>query len=194
MVPPRSGRAPRTVLISTLTLILGLAGMGAWTGAAIAADRGAATPAPEFTRSDAASWINSPPLRLEDLRGQVVLLDVWTFECWNCYRSFPWLNDLESRLGPRGLRVVGIHSPEFERERDRAAVAAKVAEFRLEHPVMIDNDFAYWKALGNRYWPAFYLIDKQGRIRERFVGETHAGEPRALRIEEAARALLAEPD
>lgn len=190
MTPSRMCTAPPAVPILTLLLIL----IGGLATAAHAADRAGGKPAPEFTRSDAASWINSPPLRLADLRGQVVLLDIWTFECWNCYRSFPWLNDLESRLGPRGLRVIGIHSPEFEHERDRTAVAAKVAEFGLAHPVMIDNDFAYWKALGNRYWPAFYLIDKQGRIRERFVGETHAGEPRALRIEETLRALLAEPD
>jgi thiol-disulfide isomerase/thioredoxin len=93
---------------------------------------------------DKGSWVNSAPLRLRDLRGQVVLLDVWTFECWNCYRSFPWLNDLESRLRPEGLRVVGIHSPEYDRERDTAAVAAKTREFGLHHPVMIDNDLAYW--------------------------------------------------
>ncbi len=179
--------SPKAILL-VFTLSAALA------SAALAAERLPGKPAPELTRSDPASWINSPPLQLADLRGQVVLLDIWTFECWNCYRSFPWLKDLEARLGPRGLAVIGIHSPELERERDPAAVAAKVAEFGLPHPVMIDNDFAYWKALGNRYWPAFYLIDKQGRIRHRFVGETHAGEPQALRIEAAVRELLAEPD
>ena len=178
--------SPKAILL-ILTLSAALA------SAALAAERLPGKPAPELTRADSASWINSPPLQLADLRGQVVLLDIWTFECWNCYRSFPWLKDLETRLGPRGLAVIGIHSPELERERDPAAVAAKVAEFGLAHPVMIDNDFAYWKALGNRYWPTFYLIDKQGRIRHRFVGETHVGEPQALRIETAVRELLAEP-
>jgi thiol-disulfide isomerase/thioredoxin len=171
--------------------------LGIWLAALLAlslatAATAADSPAPEFTRTDARSWINSPPLRIADLRGQVVLIDVWTFECWNCYRSFPWLNALERRLGPEGLRVVGIHSPEFDRERDPAAVAAKVKEFELHHPVMIDNDFAYWKALGNRFWPAFYLVDKEGRIRYRFVGETHAGDDQARRIERAIRKLLAE--
>lgn len=150
-------------------------------------------PAPEFTRVDQGSWVNSAPLRLRDMRGQVVLLDIWTFECWNCYRSFPWLTDLESRLGPKGLRVVGIHSPEYERERDAAAVAAKTREFGLHHPVMIDNDFAYWRALNNKYWPTFYLIDRQGKIRYRFVGETHKGERQAREIEGAIGELLAEP-
>lgn len=148
--------------------------------------------APEFTQTGPAAWINSPPLRLAELRGRVVLIDVWTFACWNCYRSFPWLKAVEARFGPDGLVVVGIHSPEFDRERDPEAVAAKVREFGLGHPVMIDNDHRYWEALGNRYWPAFYLIDRQGRIRERFVGETHAGEPQAQRIEAAIAALLAE--
>lgn len=148
--------------------------------------------APEFTQRSPDAWINSAPLRIGDLRESVVLIDVWTFGCWNCYRSFPWLNAVEARFAPRGLRVLGVHSPEFERERDRDAVAAKVREFALDHPVMMDNDFAYWKALGNRYWPAFYLVDRQGRIRGRFVGETHAGEPRARRIEAMVDRLLDE--
>lgn len=148
--------------------------------------------APEFTHTRAADWINSKPLGLSDLRGQVVLIDIWTFECWNCYRSFPWLKTVEERLGPLGLKVIGVHSPEFDRERERDAVEAKVREFGLHHPVMIDNDFSYWKALGNRYWPAFYLIDKQGRIRHRFVGETRVGDRRAREIENAVERLLAE--
>ena len=152
-----------------------------------------ATPAPEFTSRNPDDWINGPPQRLADLRGKVVLLDVWTFACWNCYRSFPWLRGVEARHRDDGLRVIGIHSPELPHERDRAAVAAKVAEFELDHPVLIDNDFRYWEALGNRVWPSFYLIDKQGLIRYRFIGETHAGDTQARRIERAVEALLAEP-
>ena len=148
--------------------------------------------APDFTHTHADDWINSKPLRLSDLRGHVVLIDIWTFECWNCYRSFPWLKQVEERFAPDGLTVVGVHSPEFERERHREAVAAKVREFGLHHAVMIDNDFSYWRALGNRYWPTYYLIDKQGRIRHRFIGETHAGDPRAREIEQAIRTLLGE--
>ena len=148
--------------------------------------------APEFTHGKAVDWINSKPLSVAELRGQVVLVDVWTFECWNCYRSFPWLKSVEERYGSQGLTVIGVHSPEYERERSRDAVAAKALEFGLEHPVMIDNDFSYWEALGNRFWPAFYLIDKQGRIRYRYFGETHEGDPRALQIEAAVDRLLAE--
>lgn len=150
-------------------------------------------PLPEFTATDPAAWINSPPLTVAALRGKVVLVDIWTFDCWNCYRSFPWLNALEEQFAGAPFAVVGIHSPEFDHERDRLAVAAKTRAFELRHPVMLDNDFAYWRALDNRFWPAFYLVDKQGRIRFLHVGETHAGDPRAERIEEQIRALLAEP-
>lgn len=149
-------------------------------------------PLPEFTNADAAGWFNSEPLRVADLRGKVVLVDVWTFGCWNCYRSFPWLNALEKRLAGEDFTVIGIHSPEFDHERDPAKVAAKIDEFMLEHPVMMDNDFGYWRALGNRYWPAYYLVDRRGTIRHLHVGETHEGDPRARRIEEQIRVLLAE--
>lgn len=88
--------------------------------------------------------------------------------------------------------MIGVHSPEFDHERDPTRVAAKIAEFGLDHPVMLDNDHRYWRALQNRYWPAYYLVDKAGRIRGVYVGETHAGDARAARIEEQIRALLAE--
>ncbi len=150
-------------------------------------------PAPEFTHQAPAEWLNSPPLTLESLRGQAVLLDFWTFACWNCYRSFPWLNGLEARLHGRGLFVIGVHTPEFDYERVRGNIEDKIREYGLKHPVMMDNDFSYWNALGNRYWPAFYLIDKQGRLRGRYFGETHAGDRRARQIEADIEALLREP-
>lgn len=148
--------------------------------------------APAFTHRDASEWLNSPPLEWKELRGKVVLLDFWTFGCWNCYRSFPWLKAVEKRYHDRGLRVIGVHSPEFEHERDIDNVRRKVAEFGLEHPVMIDNDFSYWRALRNRYWPAFYLVDKRGKVRGVFVGETHEGDRRATKIESAIEKLLQE--
>jgi thiol-disulfide isomerase/thioredoxin len=148
--------------------------------------------APEFTQRSQDDWINSQPLSLAGLRGKVVLVDFWTFECWNCYRSFPWLNAVHDTFAEQPFQIIGVHSPEFERERDRRRVAAKVREFRLEHPVMIDNDFSYWRAMGNRYWPSFYLIDKQGRLRYHFAGETHAGDARAQAIERRIAELIAE--
>ncbi len=148
-------------------------------------------PLPEFTQTNKNAWLNSKPLQVKNLRGKVVLLDVWTFECWNCYRSFPWLKQIEKNFSGK-LQVIGIHTPEFARERIRKNVVAKTGEFGLHHPVMMDNDFGYWKALNNRYWPAFYVVDKKGMIRGRFIGEIHAGDRNANSIEKLVRKLIAE--
>lgn len=183
-------RAIGIVLLLGLSLALVPPFLG--NGPARSATPAQAVPAPEFTATSPADWINSPPLTLADLKGKVVLLDVWTFGCGNCIRSIPWLLDVEARLGPQGLKVIGIHSPEFEHERDGAAVRAKARQFGLTHPIMLDNDFRYWKALNNRYWPAYYLIDREGRIRARFVGETHKGSGQAREIEGMIERLLVE--
>ena len=153
-----------------------------------AAQQGAV--APEFPQRSAAEWINSPPLTLKSLQGSVVLLDFWTFECWNCYRSFPWLNALETKFRDRGLKVVGIHTPEFAREKVIANIREKVREFKITYPVMVDNDHAYWNALSNQYWPAFYLIDREGKLRALYVGETHVGDAQADRIEAQIESML----
>lgn len=150
----------------------------------------AAKTAPEFISDDATDWLNSAPLTLADLRGKVVLIDFWTFECWNCYRSFPWLNSLEQKFDNEQFQIIGIHSPEFEHEKDRMAVAKHIEKFGLKHPVMIDNAHQYWKAIGNRYWPAFYLIDGNGIIHQVFIGETHVGDKQAKKIEAAIQALI----
>lgn len=149
-------------------------------------------PTPEFNHRRSEDWINSPPLSWADLRGKVVLVDFWTFGCWNCYRSFPWLNELEQRLAGQDFLVIGVHTPEFEHEKTRDRVVEKTGEFALRHPVMMDNDYSYWKAIGNRYWPTFYLVDKQGRLRGHYVGETHAGDDQAKTIESHINRLLAE--
>jgi thiol-disulfide isomerase/thioredoxin len=146
--------------------------------------------APEFTHQQAEEWINSKPLSIKDLKGQVVLIDFWTFDCWNCYRSFPWLNELEKKYAQQGLKVIGVHTPEFDHEKIRANIEAKVKKFKLHHPVMIDNDFSYWRAFNNRYWPAFYLIDQEGKVVYQHVGETHKDDHRARALEKKLKALL----
>lgn len=175
-----------TVKALVLSLVLGVA-------AGCQADRTPSFPVmPEFTHTDPSEWINSPPLTKADLKGRVVLIDVWTFACWNCYRSFPWLNSLEKTFEGEPFTIVGVHSPEFDYEKKRANIEIKVEEFKLHHPIMIDNDFSYWKKLGNKYWPSFYLIDKQGKARGYWIGETHEGDKRAQAIEKAIRSLLDE--
>jgi thiol-disulfide isomerase/thioredoxin len=153
----------------------------------------AGTPAPEFPHAGASGWLNSPPLTLASLRGRVVLLDFWSTDCWNCYRSFPWLRRVTDRFAARGLVVIGVHSPEFEHEKDRRRIAARLAQYQLTHPQLLDDDFAYWRRLDNRYWPAFYLLDKGGRIRQLLVGEQHVGDRAARDFEAGIETLLDEP-
>lgn len=148
--------------------------------------------APAFPVTSPEHWLNSPPLTWGALHGKVVLVDFWTFDCWNCYRSFPWLTDLEARLAPEGLQIIGVHSPEFDHEKVTNSIVKKARKFQLTHPIVIDNDMHTWRAFENRYWPAYYLVDRQGRVRARFVGEIHAGDTQATQIEAAIRALLAE--
>lgn len=99
---------------------------------------------------------------------------------------------MQKKFQDKNFVIVGIHSPEFDRERDAKAVQAAVDKNKLAYPHYIDNDFAYWRALNNRYWPAFYLIDKKGQIRAEEVGEMHSGTSRAKRVEEKIEALLAD--
>ncbi len=147
---------------------------------------------PEFTQADEIAWLNSKPLMTSDLRGKVVLIDVWTYGCWNCYNSFPWLRSVEAKFADQDFTVIGIHTPEFDREKERENVVKKIEEFELHHPVMMDNDFAYWRALRNKYWPAYYIVDKKGKIRDAFIGETHVGDRRAKKIEKLIAKLLKE--
>ena len=149
-------------------------------------------PLPEFTQTEAKYWINSEPLSKEDLKGKVILMDIWTFACWNCYRSFPWLNSLETKYTDKPFSIIGIHTPEFDYEKDLSAVKKKAEEFKLHHPIMMDNNFAYWKKLNNQYWPTYYLIDKKGMVRYRFIGETHADTRKSEAIESAIDILLSE--
>tara|TARA_R110002096_G_scaffold53829_13_gene139570 strand:- start:1364 stop:1909 length:546 start_codon:yes stop_codon:yes gene_type:complete len=147
---------------------------------------------PEFTQQDVLRWINSDPLTLADLEGKVVLVDIWTYGCWNCYRSIPWLNSLEEKFDQNKFKIIGIHTPEFDHETEREKVIAKCEEFKVTHPVMMDNDFAYWKALRNRYWPTFYVADKNGKVQGVFIGETHQGDKRAKAVEKLIARLIAE--
>ena len=156
------------------------------------APSGRSHPVPEFTQADPAAWLNSPPLTWEALRGHVVVLEFWTFDCRNCYRSVPWLRALEPRYGARGLRVVSVHTPEFAHEYVRANVEARLRKLEITYPVMLDNNYAYWHALHNRYWPAFYLVDRQGLVRAGYAGETHIDDRNAAMAEAAIEALLAE--
>jgi thiol-disulfide isomerase/thioredoxin len=162
-------------------------------GRTAAGGTGENRPLPEFDQPDADFWINSEPLTRAELMGHVAVVEVWTFGCVNCTRSLPWVERLQKRYGPAGLRIVGVHSPEFGFEKKRKKVRAFIEDNGITYPNLVDNDFAYWDRLGNRYWPAFYLVDRAGRIRHVHIGETQIGTERAEIIEKAIELLLEEP-
>ena len=118
-----------------------------------------------------ASWINSEPITFEEQRGKVVLVDFWTYTCVNCIRTLPYLKAWHERYADKGLVIVGVHTPEFDFEKDRENVIEATEGFGLEWPIAQDNDFKTWRAFNNRYWPAKYLVDKDGLIRYTHFGE-----------------------
>jgi thiol-disulfide isomerase/thioredoxin len=133
------------------------------------------------------AWINSEPLTIEQLRGKVVLIDFWTYTCVNCIRTFPYLKQWHSRYADDGLVIVGVHTPEFEFEKDYDNVLQAVQDHGITWPVAQDNNYVAWNNYHNRYWPAKYLIDQDGVVRY-----THFGEGAYAEIEETIRKLLEE--
>lgn len=140
-------------------------------------------PAPDFT--GITQWINSAPLHIQDLRGKVVLVDFWAYSCINCIRTFPYLIDWYNKYHDKGFEIVAVHSPEFDFEKDPMNVIAAVRADSFKFPVALDNQFATWTSYNNLYWPADYLIDKQGNV----VYE-HFGEGNYMIMENNIRYLL----
>jgi len=116
-------------------------------------------------------WLNSEPLTAEGLRGHVVLVDFWTYSCINWLRTLPYVSAWAERYRDDGLVIVGAHAPEFGFEHDLDNVRRATGELGVAYPVAIDNDFSIWQSFGNRYWPAVYLVDGDGRVRYRHFGE-----------------------
>jgi len=119
----------------------------------------------------ATGWLNSPPLTPPDLRGKVVLVDFWTYTCINWLRTLAYVRAWAEKYEDQGLVVVGVHTPEFPFERDVDNVRQAVRDMRVEYPVALDPDYAVWQAFSNRYWPAAYIADGEGRIRHHQFGE-----------------------
>jgi len=132
-------------------------------------------------------WINSEPLTLESLKGKVVLIDFWTYSCINCERTLPYVQAWYDNYKDDGFVVLGIHAPEFGFEKVLKNVDKAVSDRKLTYPVALDNDFKTWRAYKNQFWPAHYLVDKNGQVRR-----THFGEGQYEETEEAIRLLLAE--
>jgi methionine-S-sulfoxide reductase len=135
----------------------------------------------------ATSWLNSKPLTRASLRGKVVVLDFWTYSCINCLRALPYVNAWYQHYKDSGLVIIGVHSPEFEFEKDATNVRKAVDQFGIRYPVALDSNMAIWQAFNNRFWPAHYFVDAQGRIRGH-----HFGEGKYARSERTIRQLLVE--
>jgi thiol-disulfide isomerase/thioredoxin len=133
-------------------------------------------------------WLNANhPLRLADLHGSVVLLDMWTFDCINCQHVIPYLENWYNQYHSKGLVIIGNHYPEFGYEADLNNLKQAVERLKITYPVAQDNDGSTWDAYHNQYWPALYLIDKRGEIRYRYIGEGNYAE-----TERAIQSLLAD--
>jgi thiol-disulfide isomerase/thioredoxin len=157
-----AGRSLR-VLAAASCLAAALAGCQA--GAGVAHPR----PAPEFSGTGA--WFNSPPLSVAGLRGKVVLVEFWTYACINCLHVTPQLERWHARYAEQGLMIVGVHTPELDEERIPSNVEAAIERLGIEYPVVLDNSYKTWNAYRNQYWPALYLVDREGNVVYRHYGE-----------------------
>ena len=119
----------------------------------------------------ATDWINTRPLTSEQLKGKVVLVEFWTYSCINCLRTLPYVRAWHDKYKAAGLQVLGVHTPEFAFERRTANVQRAVKNLGIDYAVAVDSDYAIWRAFGNRYWPALYVVDARGRIRHQQFGE-----------------------
>lgn len=119
----------------------------------------------------ATTWLNSPPLTLQQLRGKVVLVDFWTYSCINCLRTVPYVRAWAGKYRDQGLVVIGVHAPEFAFEKDLDNVRKAARDLKIDYPIAVDNDWTIWRTFKNRYWPAHYFIDAQGRVRHHHFGE-----------------------
>lgn len=123
------------------------------------------------SQANATAWLNSQPSTTADLRGNVVLIEFWTYTCINWIRTLPSVRAWAKKYKEQGLVVIGVHTPEFPFEKDIENVRQAASDMRIEYPIAIDNDYAIWRAFANHYWPAFYFIDAHGHLRHHHFGE-----------------------
>lgn len=124
---------------------------------------------PEF--QGISEWLNSAPLTIAGLKGNVILVQFWTFSCINCQRTLPYMTEWHRQYAAQGLKIIGVHTPEFAFERERGNIEQALQQHQITYPVPIDNDFKTWKAYENGYWPHLFLADRQGMLRYDHIGE-----------------------
>ncbi len=137
--------------------------------------------------SGAVEWLNAPPLSAESLRGKVVLVDFWTYECVNCLHALPYVNQWAKKYARDGLVVIGVHTPEYAEEKIPDNVRRQVRRLDIDYPVAVDSNYSIWRAFDNQFWPAHYLIDAKGQVRY-----SHFGEGAYAEQEKVIQALLEE--
>lgn len=126
---------------------------------------------PLYDLSGGTGWINSTPLNAKQLKGKVVLVDFWDYSCINCIRAIPYIRAWADKYKDSGLVVIGVHTPEFDIEKQKPNVQKAVNKFQITYPVVLDNNYAIWNAFHNQYWPAHYFIDAKGKVRFEHFGE-----------------------
>jgi thiol-disulfide isomerase/thioredoxin len=124
-----------------------------------------------FDLSGAVGWLNSTPLTDQSLRGKIVLVDIWTYSCINSLRQLPYIQAWAAKYKEAGLVVIGVHTPEFSFEKERANVQWAVGRYHSDYPIAMDNNYSIWRSLDNEYWPADYLMDGKGGVRYHHFGE-----------------------
>ncbi len=134
-----------------------------------------------------ATWINSTPINWTDLRGKVVVVDFWTFACYNCKNTLPYKKDWDAKYREQGLVILGIHTPELSFEKDVENVRQAVKDFNIKYPVVIDGDYENWNRYNVWAWPTWFIVDKEGYIRY-----SHVGEGDYAKSEQVIQQLLAE--
>ena len=177
-----SGRGPLGVFSYAVTRIIHANGSSVPLDDRVAESKGPM--APELANGE---WINSEPLTIKNLRGRVVLVEFWTFGCYNCRNTLPAVKSWDARYREKGLTIVGVHSPEFDDERKLENVRSEVASLEIRYPVVTDNDYATWRAYDVAAWPTIFVLDKSGRVRW-----THVGEGAYDETERVIEKLLAE--
>jgi thiol-disulfide isomerase/thioredoxin len=177
-----TGRGPLGVISTGISRI---------TGGQTISSRGMTeeTEAPTAPEISSGLWINSEPLTLKSLRGRVVLIDFWTFACYNCRNTLPKIKNWDTRYRDQGLTIIGVHTPELDFERDIDQLRREVAGLGIKYPVVTDQDYSTWKAYGVEAWPTLFVLDKKGRVRWTRVGEGAYDE-----TEQVIKKLLAEQE
>jgi len=147
------------------------------------------TKAPVAPEISGGQWINSEPLTLQSLRGRVVLIEFWTFGCYNCRNTLPTIKSWDARYREQGLTIIGVHTPETDVESNVDQLRREIAALDIKYPVVTDNDYAAWKAYKVEAWPTLFVLDKQGRVRW-----THVGEGAYAETEGVIKKLLAQEE